>query len=81
MQVSQSCFASSKSLQRKVRGGSRTAVTSNMERYAIIVNAFQPLTISAKRSILDVVAVLDLPLKVLQMWHEFTKIRTGNNSS
>ena len=41
------------------RGGSRTAVTSNMERFVIIVNGFQPLTIITKRSILDVAATLD----------------------
>ena len=44
------------------RCGSRTAVTSKMERFVIIVNGFQPLTIITKRSILDVVAVLDPPL-------------------
>ena len=43
-----------------VRGGSRTAATSKMERFVIIVNGFQPLTIITKRSILDVAAVLDL---------------------
>ena len=44
------------------RGGSRTAATSKMERFVIIVNGFQPLTIIIKRSILDVAAVLDPPL-------------------
>ena len=44
------------------RGGSRTAATSKMERFVIIVNGFQPLTIVRKRSILDVVAALDPPL-------------------
>ena len=43
-------------------GGSRTVVTSKMERFVIIVNGFQPLTIITKRSILDVAAVLDPPL-------------------
>ena len=33
-----------------------------MERFVIIVNPFQPLTIITKRSMLDVTAVLDLPL-------------------
>ena len=47
------------------RGGSRTAVTSNMERFVIIVNGFQPLTIISKRSILDVAVVLDPPLPML----------------
>ena len=46
----------------KLRGGSRTAATSKMEFFVIIVNGFQPLTIIIKRSILDVAAVLDPPL-------------------
>ena len=37
-----------------------------MERFVIIVNGFQPLTIITKRSILDVVAVLDPPLESAQ---------------
>ena len=41
------------------RGGSRAAATSKMERFVIIVNGFQPLTIITKCSILDVAAVLD----------------------
>ena len=44
------------------RGGSRTAATSKMVLFAIIVNGFQSLTISTKRSILDVAGVLDPPL-------------------
>ena len=43
-------------------GGSRTDATSKMERFVIIVNGWKPLTIITKRSILDVAAVLDLPL-------------------
>ena len=46
------------------RGGSRTAATSKMERFVIIVNGFQPLTIITKCSILDVAAVLDPPLSL-----------------
>ena len=45
-----------------IRGGSRAAATSKMERFVIIVNGFQPLTIITKRSILDVAAALDPPL-------------------
>ena len=45
------------------RGGSRTAATSKMELFVIIVNGFQSLTIITKCSILDVAAVLDLPLE------------------
>ena len=44
------------------RGGSSTAAISMMERYIVIVNVFQQLTIITKRSILDVAAVLDPPL-------------------
>ena len=55
------------------RGGSRAAATSKMERFVIIVNGFQSLTIITKRSIcrlllsvyysiLDVAAALDPPL-------------------
>ena len=49
----------------KIRGGSRTATTSETERFVIIVNGFQSLTIITKRSILDAAAVLDPPLKIL----------------
>ena len=38
------------------------AVTSKMERFVIIANGFQPLTIITKHSILDVAAALDPPL-------------------
>ena len=41
----------------------RTAATSKMERFVIIVNGFQLLTIITKPSILDVAAVLDPSLK------------------
>ena len=47
-----------------VRGGSRTAATSKIERFVIIVNGLQPLTIITKLSILDVAAPLDPPLMV-----------------
>ena len=47
------------------RGASRTAATSKMEHFVIMINGFQPLTIITKRSIKDVTAVLDSPL-VLQ---------------
>ena len=40
------------------RGGSRTAATSKMEHFVIIVNGFHRLTIITKCSILDVAAVL-----------------------
>ena len=44
------------------RGRSRTAVTSKMEHFVIIVNAWKPLSIITKSSILAVAAVLDRPL-------------------
>ena len=44
------------------RGRSRTAATSKMEHFVIIVNGWKPLTIITKPSILDVAAVLDPPL-------------------
>ena len=50
-----------------VKGGPRTAATSKMELFEIIVNGFQPLTIITKCSILDVAAALDPPLTMLQL--------------
>ena len=43
------------------RGGSRTAATSKMELFVVIVNGWKPLTIITKSSILDVTGVLDPP--------------------
>ena len=70
------------------RGGSRTAATSKMGRFVIIVNGFQPLTIITKRSILDVAAVLDLPLnsvknemKIGLIFKEFKKMKNETMSS
>ena len=45
------------------RGGSRTAATSKMKHFVIVVNGFQPLTSITKSSILDIAAVLDPPLE------------------
>ena len=53
------------------RGGSRTAVTSKMEFFLIIVNGWKPLTISTKCSILDVTAALDLPLILLKAFYQY----------
>ena len=47
----------------RFRAGSRTAATSKIECFVVTVNGFQPLTIITKRSILDVAAVLDPPLR------------------
>ena len=52
-----------KEKEGKDRDRSRAAATSKMERFVIIVNGFYPLIIITKRSILDVAAVLDPPLK------------------
>ena len=52
------CFAD------QLRGGSRAAATSKMERFVIIVNGFQPLAIVTKCSISDVAAALDPPLQL-----------------
>ena len=59
-----------------LRGGSRAAPKSKMERFVIIVNGFQPLTIITKCSILDVAAALDppLPLQVDKTWRYNTKL-------
>ena len=46
------------------RGGSRTAATYKVNRVLIIVNGWKPLTIITKRSILNVAAVLDPPLRL-----------------
>ena len=51
-----------KSSPLAIRGGSKTAATSKVEHFMIIVNGFQPLTIITKSSTLDVTAVLDPPL-------------------
>ena len=68
--------------KKKVRGGSRTAATSKMERFVIIVNGWKPLTIITKRSILDVAAVLDPPLKVVVVCDCLTKfLRSGELST
>ena len=40
------------------KGESRTAATSKLERFVIIVNSWKPLTIITKRAILDVAAAL-----------------------
>ena len=48
-----------------LKGRSRSAATSKMERFAIIVNGWKPLTIIKKQSILDVAAALDPPLHLV----------------
>ena len=53
------CFQKSEDFSDVLRGGSRAAATSKMERFVIKVNGFQPLTIITKRSILYVAAALE----------------------
>ena len=50
----------------KAEAGSRAAATSKIERFVIIANGLQPLTIITKDSILDVAAALDPPPKSTQ---------------
>ena len=50
-----------------IRVASRAAAPSKMERFVIIVNGFQPLTIITKHSILDVAAALDPPLGMIEI--------------
>ena len=50
------------------RGGSRTAATSKMELFVIVVDGFLLLTIITKCSILSVAAVLDPPLFRSAFW-------------
>ena len=54
----------------ETRDGSRTAVTSKMERFVIIVNGWKPLTIITKHSILDVAAALDPPLETVNYFRQ-----------
>ena len=61
-------------IRKQPSGGSRGAATSKMERFVIIVNGFQPLTIITKCSILDVAAPLDPPLQPLQNMTVFEDI-------
>ena len=63
------------------RGGSRTAVTSKMELFVIIVKDFQPLTIITKCSILDVAAVLDPPVDTTEISYSVRKTRSKKCSN
>ena len=55
-------FLSLMLLSCKFRDRSRTAATSRMEHFVIIVNGWKPLPIITKSSTLDVAVALDLPL-------------------
>ena len=57
-----SLISSKSGLTGGTRGGSRTAATSKVELFVVIVNCWKPLTIMTKSSTLDVTAVLDPPL-------------------
>ena len=52
------------------RGGSRTAATSKMEHFVIIVNGCKPLSVITKSPILDVAAVLNPP-PILELSHMY----------
>ena len=56
------------------RGGSRTAATSKVELFVIIVNGWKPLTMITNSSTLDVTAVLDPPLIVRFFCHSLLKL-------
>ena len=53
-----------------IRGGSRAAATSKMERFVIIVNGLKPWTVIKKRSLLDVAAAPDPPLSILLIFQQ-----------
>ena len=53
------------------KSGSRAAPPSKVERFVMIVNGFQSLTIITKCSILDIAAVLDPPLVTDIFWSKF----------
>ena len=50
-----------------------------MERFVIIANGFQPLTIITKHSILDLAAALDPPL-ITQVRNEWKNVFASMNS-
>ena len=55
-------FKKVKTFFRESRGGSRTAATSKMERFVIIVGSWKPLTIITKHFILVIAAALHPPV-------------------
>ena len=58
-------FFKTQQVYKRLRGGSRTAATSKVELFMIIVNGWKPLTIiMTKSSTLDVAAVFDPPLRL-----------------
>ena len=58
-----------------IRSGSRTAATSKVELFVIIVNYWKPLTIITKSSTLDVEAVLDPPLNIIYTMKKWKILR------
>ena len=56
------------------RGGSRTTATFKMELFVIIVNGWKPLTIITKCLNLDVAAVLDPPLILVEKINNLYRI-------
>ena len=78
LQVLFSLFASFMDI---TRSGSRTATTSKMEHFVIIVNGWKPLNIITKSSILDVAAALYPPLNICTASVSFHKTALLNGQS
>ena len=72
-------FANNKVINGAIRGGSRTAATSKMEHFVIIVNGWKPLTIITKSSILGLATVLDPPLAI-ELFFKKTRKLTGSKA-
>ena len=53
-----------------IRGRSRATAKFKMERFVIIVNGWKPLAIITKRSILNIAATQDTPLKAVSYHHK-----------
>ena len=70
------CNCNWKRLYQETRDGSRTAASSKMERFVMIVNGWKALTIITKCSILDVAAVLDPLLET--SWIQFDPYQPRN---
>ena len=73
------------------RGVSRTAASSKMEHFVIIVNGWKPVNIITKSSFLDVAAVLDPPLTfftvkaeknlAVHLWSMYWYLRTYSSKT
>ena len=52
----------------EIRDGSKTAATSKVDLFVVIVNGWKPLTTITKNSTLDVAVVLDPPLEIVRIF-------------